>query len=89
MHGGSAPQVKAAAQRRLLEAADPVAARLVKIALAAKTEVKDALIAIREVLNRAGIIAETTTGASAGDGMMLWDEFVQVYRRKAGHASDD
>ena len=31
MHGGAAPQVREAARRRLLEAADPAAARLVEL----------------------------------------------------------
>jgi hypothetical protein len=31
MHGGAAPQVRDAARRRLLEAADPAAARLVEL----------------------------------------------------------
>ncbi len=33
MHGGSAPQVKAAAQKRLLAAVDPLVARLLEIGL--------------------------------------------------------
>ena len=53
-HGGSAPQVKAAARRRLLEAVDPVVARLVHIALN-DDDPKTALVAIRDVLDRVGV----------------------------------
>lgn len=54
MHGGSAPQVKAAARRRLLEAVDPVIARLVDIALH-EQDPKTALVALRDVLDRVGV----------------------------------
>jgi hypothetical protein len=46
--------VRASAQRRLLEAADPVTARLIDIALHAEDD-RVALTAIRDVLDRAGI----------------------------------
>lgn len=55
MHGGSAPQVKAAAKRRLLEAADPAAAALVKIALDEDMDPRVRVMAIRDLLDRAGI----------------------------------
>ena len=54
MHGGSAPQVRAAAQRRLLEAADPVAARLVHLALHSDDE-KVQLAACRDLLDRVAV----------------------------------
>lgn len=53
-HGGSAPQVRAAAQRRLLEAADPVAARLVHLALNAEDE-RVQLAACRDLLDRIAV----------------------------------
>src|SRR5690606_7900081 len=53
-HGGSAPQVRAAAQRRLLEAADPVAARLVHLALNSDDE-KVQLAACRDLLDRVAV----------------------------------
>lgn len=56
MHGGSAPQVKAAAKRRLLEAADPAAAALVKIALDEGMDPRVRVMAIRDLLDRAGIM---------------------------------
>lgn len=56
VHGGSAPQVKAKAMQRLLQAADPAAAQLVELALRGGTEsVK--LQAIRDLLDRAGLQA--------------------------------
>ncbi len=53
-HGGSAPQTIAAAERRLLAAADPAAAELVELALNGETpSVK--LGAIKELLERAQV----------------------------------
>ena len=52
-HGGSAPQVKHAARRRLLEMIDPALGRLAE-ALDSPDE-KIRMQAIREVLNRTGI----------------------------------
>lgn len=82
VHGGSAPQVIDAARRRILAAADPVAARLISIALNKKTKHPDAMVAIREVLNRAGLVA-VQAGPAAGpdNGQLLWEEFVQIHRR--------
>lgn len=55
-HGGSAPQVREAAKRRLLEAVDPALARLCDLVHSPDERV--ALQAIRLVLDRAGIIVE-------------------------------
>lgn len=58
-HGGKAPQVVAKARLRLLEAADPAAAKLVKLALGAESEAV-ALAAVRDILDRAGLkVAES------------------------------
>ena len=54
MHGGSAPQVRAAAMRRLLEAADPVAAELVRLATQSKDE-RVRLAACRDLLDRVAV----------------------------------
>ena len=54
MHGGSAPQVKDAARRRLWELIDPVLTRLFDIALK-EEDPRVALVAIRDVLDRAGL----------------------------------
>ena len=54
-HGGQLPSVKAAAQRRLLEAADPAAASLVRIALDKGLDSRVRLAAINSVLDRAGV----------------------------------
>ena len=88
LHGGSAPQVRDAARRRILAAADPVAARLIDIALNAGTETRHALAAITQVLDRAGIVAPAATGEGT-DGAVLWDEFLQIHRRKCKPASND
>lgn len=52
-HSSAAPQVKAAAQRRLLEAADPAAAKLVELLDSDNERV--ALAAARDLLDRAGL----------------------------------
>lgn len=52
-HGGAAPQNKAAAQRRLMEAADPASARLVE--LLGSGDERIVLGAAKEILDRAGI----------------------------------
>lgn len=57
MHGGSAPQVRAAAQVRLLMQADNLMAALLKIALDDKQPVAARLIAIRDGLDRANLAA--------------------------------
>lgn len=53
MHGGSAPQVKEAARRRLLQLVFPAIAELTDLLDAAPPAVK--LAAIRDVLDRAGL----------------------------------
>jgi hypothetical protein len=47
------------------------AERLVQIALSETTEVKDSLVAIREILNRAGVGAKQMDDGSA-QGQVLW-----------------
>jgi hypothetical protein len=85
-HGGRAPQVLAAARRRLLMAADPATARLIEIALSKRTKDCDAIVAIREVLNRSGLTAEPASGAGTETGQVLWDEFCAIYRRRVALA---
>jgi hypothetical protein len=87
VHGGSAPQVMQAARVRLLAAADPLIARLLQIGLARgkdrKVEPQHSLAAIREALNRMGFTAmPAKLDAPAGDGTVLWDEFIQIHRRR-------
>lgn len=55
MHGGSAPQVKAKAARRLEQAADVLVQRLLQFALDGNVEDATALRAIRDALDRAGL----------------------------------
>ena len=53
-HGGAAPQVKAAAERRLLAAVDPAITALVELLEGAERD-SDRLRAITLILDRAGI----------------------------------
>lgn len=55
MHGGSAPQVRRAAQVRLLMQADNLMGALLKIALNEKLPVQHRLVAIRDGLDRANL----------------------------------
>jgi hypothetical protein len=90
LHGGSAPQVRDAARKRLLAAADPVAARLIEIALNVGTESQHAISAIVQVLNRAGIVAPAVTATNEGtSGQVLWEEFVEIHRRAHNPSSSD
>lgn len=52
-HGGAAPQVRDKARQRLLEAADPLMAELIRLALKADSEAVRAS-AIKDALDRAG-----------------------------------
>src|SRR5262252_6166573 len=86
-HGGSAPQVIAAAKLRLALAADAVAERLVKIALSKQTRDSDVIAAAKDLLDRAGLRAEREASTSSNDGTVLWEEFVQIYRMRTGDAT--
>lgn len=55
-HGGSAPQVRDAARRRMLEAVEPALVRLRE--LIDSQDERVALQAIRLVLDRAGVVSE-------------------------------
>ncbi len=61
-HGGRAPQVLAAARRRLLEAADPVAAELIRLARYSEQD-SVRVMAARDVLDRAGLGAKVQVEA--------------------------
>jgi HEAT repeat protein len=88
MHGGSAPHIKEAARMRvlnaILEAADPAAARLIKIALKTKDD-RVAISAIKEILDRAGIIDRQIAAQAGHSGQVLWEEFVALYRKRVAH----
>jgi hypothetical protein len=57
-----------------------VAARLIEIARSKETDPRDAIVAAREILDRAGIVAEApSTGTS--NGTILWEEFCAIHRR--------
>ncbi|MCA4755261.1 hypothetical protein [Mycolicibacterium fortuitum] len=65
MHGGAAPQVQAAARRRLQQATDALAARLLGIALDEGTSETVRLSAIRDALDRGGVTAKAELELSA------------------------
>ena len=82
LHGGSAPQVRDAARKRILAAADPAAARLIEIALSPRTKTQHALAAIRDLLNRAGIVGGSAAEEDSGRNTVLWGEFVEIHRKR-------
>jgi len=87
-HGGLAPQVIAAARRRLLMMIDPA---LGVLARATRTRTGKAaknwepsaqeIAAAREVLTRAGVTAVLADAPTGHDGQVLWEEFIQIHRR--------
>jgi hypothetical protein len=92
VHGGSAPQVIAAARRRLLLLIDPalgVLAQAVRVRTKANAKYWEPsaqeISAAREVLNRAGLVAVAPLDPHATDGerleTVLWEEFIQIHRR--------
>jgi hypothetical protein len=68
VHGASAPQVKAAAKRRLDAAADVLVQRLLGFALDGDTPDNIALAAIRDALDRAGLVAPKTLDVRSAPG---------------------
>lgn len=66
VHGGSAPQVKAAARRRLEQAADVLVQRLLGLALDGDASDPVALAAIRDALDRAGLNPKTAVEVEVG-----------------------
>ena len=83
VHGGSAPQVIAAARRRLLMLVEPalgVLARAVRLRRSKTWEPSaQELTAVREILTRAGI--SVVIGEAADNGQVLWEEFIQIHHR--------
>jgi hypothetical protein len=68
---------------RILAAADPVAARMVQIALSKRTKTADAIAIGRDLLNRAAAISGTSDKQTGnGESQVLWDEFIQIHRRR-------
>ncbi len=86
VHGGSAPQVREAARRRLDQAADVLVQRLLAFALDGDVADNVALQAIRDALDRAGMAPKTEVevGVKAPWEEMLID-FANVTR--AEHAA--
>jgi len=64
-HGGRAPQVRAKARARLDAAADSVMAALIKIALDEREDTAHRLVAMRDLLDRAGYGAKQAVEIAA------------------------
>lgn len=73
MHGGAAPQVRRAAQVRLLMQADTLMAALLKIALDPKLPVQHRLVAIRDGLDRANLSGTQTVELTVEKGRTFED----------------
>ncbi|MDQ1202706.1 hypothetical protein QE449_003324 [Rhodococcus sp. SORGH_AS303] len=76
MHGGSAPQVKAAARVRLDRAADRMAKELLGIADDESTPPAVRLAAIRDALDRTGVSAKTAVEVTVGPAEP-WEQVFQ------------
>lgn len=73
MHGGSAPQVRRAAQVRLLMQADNLMGALLKIALNEKLPVQHRLVAIRDGLDRANLAGTQNVEVTVEKGKSFED----------------
>lgn len=78
MHGGSAPQVRRAAQVRLLMQADNLMAALLKIALDDKQPVAARLVAIRDGLDRANLSGTQSVELTVEKGRSFEDVTADV-----------
>jgi hypothetical protein len=81
-HGGSAPQVKAAAERRLAQAADVLVERLLGMAVDGDAPDHVALPAIRDALDRAGLGAKQ---AMSVGGPLASGAFYAMIMKSARH----
>jgi hypothetical protein len=85
-HGGGAPQVKHSARQRLLDAADPAAARLVR-ALESADE-RAAIRAAQVILDRAGLGPKSAVELSGPDGRPIetqetaWMEYCTIEEKR-------
>ena len=67
-HGGSAPQVRNKARQRIMDAADPAAARMVE--LMASLDERISLAASRDLLDRAGHKAPTEIAILSDEALL-------------------
>lgn len=72
-HGGAAPQVKRAAQMRILQASDRAAARLEAIMEDTTAPTAVRLAAARDLLDRAGVVGKQELELSANVSVSVWD----------------
>jgi len=77
IHGGKAPQVQQKARERILAAADPVTAELIRLALKGKTEAVRRQAA-DSVLDRAGLKAPDKQEITGAEGKPLSYRIVLV-----------
>jgi hypothetical protein len=83
-HGGASKASRSAAQRRLLEAADPLVAELIRIALDKKSDDDRKLRAIMDALNRIPglnarhVIDTVALGVDAGPSDPFEQHFMKV-----------
>jgi hypothetical protein len=75
IHGGSAPQTRAKAQRRLAQAADVLVQRLLQFALDGKVADPVALQAIRDALDRAGLSPKQSVEVEVE--LKPWEQMMQ------------
>ncbi len=98
-HGGSAPQVRAAAERRLAVLVDPAISVLENILRAVNEHPAQALVAAKDVLDRTGykgadeldiISTSATIDLDAVEGMSTeeLETLVPLLRKVLGHTTD-
>jgi hypothetical protein len=79
VHGGSAPQVKAAAQRRLQQAADVLVMRLLNFALDGDVDDAVALRAMLGALDRAGFSVQHAVEIGGTVELRPWESVLQSF----------
>lgn len=98
VHGGSAPQVLAAARRRIIAGVDPVAAKMIKMALAKHAKLADVVTAFRALADKADkyeppprgeiFMPDSTEGSNSG----TFQEFLatcEFLRKKESEVSPE
>lgn len=78
LHGGASPQAQRKAKQRLLAAADPAAAALVKIVKDEETKPRDRIRAAKEILDRVGIKGGTEVDLSTDPKVERLTEALQA-----------
>lgn len=84
VHGGSAPQVLDKARRRILEAIDPLLAKVIEKAMAKDASPEYQHSVFKTLLDKADKYSPPplVPGEAPPDTGTTWEEFLRIYRPK-------